>query len=201
MANEGTLRIAANVGGVSADLVISRSADGQIGQNVSLPAGKAGTLSTRTDDDTGEATLSTGHGITTGLVVDVYWEGGVRYNVTVGTVNVNAVPLDGGVGDAFPAEDTAIVVTPQVQIDMTFDGDNVPMVFAHSTQRAHLNFQESDGTVIAAAEIAAAGEGFVWAEDMGIANPLTGDAIAKVLASNGSSSTAATLKLGLLYDS
>lgn len=197
---DGTLRIAASAGGVSADLVIKRTADGGIGQEVALPAGKAGTLTTRTDDNTGEATLTAGHGITTGMIVDVFWTGGRRYGVTVGTVAGNVVPLDLGAGDNLPVATTALVVTEQVQIDMVVDGDNVPAVFAQCTQRAHLDFQESGGTSVKAVEIIAAGEGFFWAENCGIANPLTGNAIGKVLVSNGTV-TAATLKLGLVYDS
>jgi hypothetical protein len=54
--------------------------------DVDLPAGKAGTLTTRTNNTDGAATLSAGHGILTADVVDIYWDGGCRYGAIVGTV-------------------------------------------------------------------------------------------------------------------
>ena len=74
-----------------------------------------GELTLRTDDNTGTITMNdAGHGITTGAKVDVYWAGGVQYNVTVGTVSGASVPIDLGSGDDLPSEDTAVVVSVQV---------------------------------------------------------------------------------------
>jgi hypothetical protein len=47
----------------------------------------------------------------------------------------------------------------------------------------------------------AAGEPWSWASDQGITNPLTGNAVAEVNASNGDSSAAGTIKIGALVDS
>ena len=78
----------------------TRTNEGTGTKEVALPIAKAGTLTTRTEDDTGEATLGAGHGITTGAIVDIYWSGGRRYGVTVGTVAGNVVPFGapGGTG-------------------------------------------------------------------------------------------------------
>jgi hypothetical protein len=73
-----------------------------------LAAAKTGTLTTRTDNDTGTLTMTAGHGITTGQTLDVYWAGGQRRGMTVGTVATNSVPIDGGAGDNLPANTTAI---------------------------------------------------------------------------------------------
>lgn len=118
-----------------------------------LAAAKTGTLSTRTDDDTGEITLSTGHGITTGMIVDIYWSGGVRYGVTVGTVAGNAVPFGGeggeGAGDVLPIQTTAVTVCEQTEINLNFDGDDMLFVLAvyrnasDSGACAHVDFQDS----------------------------------------------------------
>ena len=77
------------------------------------PHSIAGTLTTRTDDDTGVLTLTSGHGVMTGNEVDVYWgEDGEhsRLEMTVGTVSGTTVPIDGGTGDNLPATSTAVHV-------------------------------------------------------------------------------------------
>ena len=85
----------------------------------------------------GVATLGADHGIETGDLVDVYWEGGVRYGVTVGTVSGTSVPLaDSGAGDNYPAQGTAITVAPVTELDSDFDGDKLVALAAPSTERA-----------------------------------------------------------------
>lgn len=77
------------------------------------PYSVAGTLTTRTDDDTGVLTMEDGHGIVTGNVVDVYWEDGSRTGMDVGTVSTNTVQIDGGEGDNLPADETPVNVVNQ----------------------------------------------------------------------------------------
>ena len=62
-----------SVAGVTVDSVTQRTAAGLIGQAPTLAAGLAGTLTTRTDEDTGIITLASAeHGITAADTVDVY---------------------------------------------------------------------------------------------------------------------------------
>lgn len=113
-----------------------------------LAAVQTGTLTTRTDDDTGVATLSTGHGIETADVVDVYWAAGVRYGMDA-TVATNAVTVDGGAGDALPDQDTAVTVVEQIDWEIDFDGDDAQIigVFYRNPEdtgaKAHVDFQDS----------------------------------------------------------
>lgn len=201
MSATGTIRSTATVAGVTISSLTTRTAEGMIGQNVALAASKAGTLSTRTSNSVGEATLASGHGITTGLVVDVYWTGGVRYGVTVGTVDGTVVPLsDSGAGDNYPVEDSAIVVAPVSVINADVDADDFQMITVHSAKRAHVAFIDSGDAVLAAVEVPA-NEMWSWVADAGIANPLTGNAIDEIHVSNGDSSAATTVKIGILYDS
>ena len=133
-----------SIGGISVQSSVTRTEAGQIGHEVALPAGKAGTLTTRTSDTVGDATLATGHGIETGDLVDVYWEGGVRYGVTVGTVSGLAVPLtDSGAGDVLPADETPIVIGLVTVIDTDFVGNNVAMIAALTTKRSHVDIREA----------------------------------------------------------
>lgn len=194
------------VGGLTVGADFSESNDTSNEYEITLPVGQAGTLTTRTDDDTGVATLSSGHGIETGDVVDVYWTSGgttyVRYGMDA-TVSGTAVTVDGGAGTVLPAQDTAVVVTIQVEIDWPYDGDMVDAMLLHSSQIAHLDFQESDTTQVAEFLLdTSANTGYyeAWYESSGVSNPLTGNECANIMASNSSSSTAATLKMAFLID-
>jgi hypothetical protein len=169
---------------------------------IALPAGKAGTLTTRTDNDTGVATLGAGHGIITSDVVDVYWSGGVRYGMDA-TVSGNAVTVDGGAGDNLPTQDDPVVVTKQVTFSCSIDGDAVQIfgVFLRSTDAnavGHLDLQDSGPATIAEfdlVEVDANANGMNNAYDFagGDTNVLTGNPIILGAASNGSSTAAATL--------
>ncbi len=68
----------------------------------------AGTLSTRTDADTGIATLASGHGITTNDTVDVFWNAGQIYAMTVTASASTTIGIDGGSGDDLPIATTVI---------------------------------------------------------------------------------------------
>ena len=189
-----------SIGGVSISGRTDRTGEGQLGQEVTLPAGKAGTLTTRTDDNTGVATLATGHGIVTSDKVDVFWADGVRYGMTA-NVTGDAVTVDGGDGDVLPTATTPLVVTKEVEINADFDGDDALIVAAMSTKRAHLQFVAADNSILFAIELANANEPWTWISDQGIANPLTGDAVDRIVASNGDSGGVGTLTFACLYDS
>jgi hypothetical protein len=113
-----------------------------------------GELTGRTDDDTGIVTLSTGHGIETSDVVDVYWAGGVRYGMTA-TVSDNAVTVDGGSGDALPVLTTTITaVAEQIDWEINFDGDDAQIIGVlyrnpdDTGAKAHLDLQDSGPVTI-----------------------------------------------------
>src|SRR6185369_12276008 len=123
-----------SVAGLSMSEIRTISGEGGLAPlEVSVPAGKAGTLTTRTDNDTGTATLGAGHGILTGDRVDVYWIGGHRYGMTVGTVAGTSVPLDLGAGDNLPTAATAIVVCKANNYPFAFTGNNLDAIALAAT--------------------------------------------------------------------
>lgn len=205
-----TLNYSVSVTGIGGSISqsVPRTADGGGNREISLAVGKAGSLTTRTDNDTGTITMSAGgHGITTGANVDIYWAGGVQYNVTVGTVSSNSVPFDSGVGDNLPAQSTAVVVCIRTQINLDIDGDNLALLAIKQryssnleTADSHVDFQDADDDVIAEIDLEANGPQ-VWDVTGGSANPFTGDPITKAFASNGSTTNAATLQILWLQDS
>lgn len=196
---QGDMTSTINVGGVAVASAISRTADGQIGQNPTLAAGIAGTLSTRTDDNTGVITLGASHGVTTADFVDVFWSGGVHYGMAVTATDATTITVDIGAGDNLPAQDTVVVVGVRQEIDVDFGGDDVEMIAASSDKRAHIEFLTAADASIEAVELLA-NEAWSWATNTGVTNPLAANTVGKVQASCGEAAAAA-LKLGVLYDS
>lgn len=173
---------------------------------IPLPAGKAGDLTTRTSDTVGTLTMDSGsHGITTGAIIDIYWTGGVRYGVTVGTVSGTSVPFSLGSGDNLPADESPIVATVQVTFQCPVDGDEVEIFAAvlscpgDASAVGHLQLQDTGDAEIAEFDLVEVSDatGLANAYDItgGDTNPLTGNPITQGLASNGSSTAAATLYL------
>lgn len=188
--------ISAAIGGLVILGKISESGGGQIGEEFSLPAAKAGTLTTRTDNDTGVATLAEGHGIITSDVVDVYWSGGRRYGMTA-TVSGNAVTVDGGAGDNLPAAQTALTVAKQVAAEFYFAGDDVQAAIVATDYRAGASFIDESGNVQALD--LAAGKAWLWADSLGTTNPFAGKDVIGAKLSCGDSTSAAAMKIGVIH--
>ena len=159
-----------------------------------------GSLTTRTDNDTGVVTLATGHGIQTNDVVDVYWAGGVRYGMTA-TVATNAVTVDGGAGDNLPdALTTITAVVEQIDWEMDFDGDDVEIIGvfyrnpSDTGAKAHVNFQDSGSASIneldLVHETANGGCDQIVNISAGDSNTYTGNAVALAKVSHDSQSAA-----------
>ena len=162
-----------------------------------LVAAQTGTLSTRTDDNTGVATLSAGHGILTNDVVDVYWDGGIRFGM-VATVSGNAVSLEGGAGDNLPAQDAAVTVVKQTPVEVNFDGDTLKIigVFYRNTTdtgaEAHLDLQDAGDASIEEVDLvhekANGGLNRIWDVENGDTNVFGGNRITHGAASHDSTS-------------
>ena len=168
-----------------------------------VAAQTAGSLTTRTDADTGVVTLSTGHGIATSDTVDVYWtESGVaknRYGMTA-TVSGDAVTVDGGSGDDLPAQDETIdAVVKQTEVNpLNLDGDNAQLVAvvyknaADTGAKGHVDFQDSGSASIAEHDLVhVAGSGGldnVTEIANGDTNVYTGNPITKGFVSHDSTS-------------
>ncbi len=205
-----TLNYSVAVSGLGGNIAQStpRSANAGGIREVDLPVGKAGSLTTRDDNNTGTITMSdAGHGIQTGANVDVYWDGGVQHDVTVGTVVGTSVPIDLGSGANLPPQDTAVVVSVRSQINLDIDGDNLVLLAIKQkfnsntiTADSHIDFQDSGSAQVAEVDLEANGPQ-VWDIGGGSANPFTGNPITKAFASNGSTTEVATLQLLWLQDS
>lgn len=173
------------------------SADGSIIKTTSVAAAKTGTLTTRTDANTGELTMAASHGITTGARLDLYWDGGSRRGITVGTVATNAVPIDLGSGDDLPADETVITAMVPTEEAFTVSGSTVTAIALFSDVAGQIVFCASDETEIKAysvGDVSGGAQSMIWTAGRDADNPVTGGAITKVYFSHGSSTETATMR-------
>jgi hypothetical protein len=208
MSVTGSIQSTITGAGVAIQMNVSRTGSAGIGISEDLPIAQAGFLTTRTSGTQGSATLGTLHGITTGQKVDVYWPAGAtyvagcRYGVVVGTVNDLVVPLtDSGAGDQYPAglAAGAITVAPTVDMAIAVDCDDLVLIACGCDKRGHADLQATADESILALNLAER-ESWVWAADNGVANPIAGHDMVKVVASNGDATAAGTFKLVAVYD-
>lgn len=177
---------------------ITQAASGDKGHNDTLAnVGLAGTLSTRTDDNTGILTVAADHGITADDTVCVFWSGGMRSGVDVTAVDATTISIDLGAGDNLPVVDTAIVVGMCEDITFVVTGANVKGLAISCNKRCHVDFQDVGGSELPL-EIVAGG-GWNWTYDSGLTNPIDGDSIIIIQAASGET-TAGVLKVKCLYD-
>lgn len=190
-----------SLGGVNHEESRTINGDTAIGTEISLSAAKAGTLTTRTDDNTGVVTLSVDHGVTDGQKLDVYWSGGSRRGMTVGTVVDQVVPIDGGAGDNLPALSSAITAMVPVVNDLELIGDNLVALIGSGSAKGIISIQETDGTERHVLQVYGANRiaGGSWLEEDGDTNPLAGQATEKVAFSHGDSSGTKTMRLSGMY--
>lgn len=156
-----------------------------------VAAAKTGALTTRTDATSGTLTMDVGHGFTTGAVISLFWSGGSRHNVTLGTVSVNSCPFSGGAGDDLPAASTAITaMVPAVEL-VAFDGAAATAALAYwqpqpTDGAAYVEFLKSDDTLITTFSLSVASPASSW--DGTGTNPFGTDAVGKVRFSHGQTS-------------
>ncbi len=192
-----TLTVSTTIGGIGITGKVIRSGETPLATEVNVPAAKTGTLTTRTDANTGVVTAQAGHGFITGDVIDVYWAAGAHFSMAA-TVSGNAITLDAGDGDDLPSTTTAVTLSKRVVIDQGFDGDNLKVLLISMTRKGSVRLQDDTVTVLAAN--LEAGEAYNWASGVGVVNPLAATAVVQIFASNQSSAGANVIQIGALLD-
>jgi len=176
------------------------TAEAAICHELSIPAGAAGTLSTRTDADTGVVTVDdSGHAFVDTDRVDIYWANGSRHGMAVsGAPTGNAITIDGGAGDDLPAALSSVTLVEPTLLDLSVLGTLVTAILLATTQLGWFVFADSGGTTHFAQRV---GSDMVWdwQDGNGDANPITGDQIDKVWLSHGAAAAKA-MKVGILHD-
>lgn len=175
---ESRVVITGSIGGAAMDSVAVLTGVGQESIDPTLPAAKTGVLTTRSGNTSGELTLAAGHGIVDEQVVDVYWEGGLRRAMDVGTVAGNVVPISGGSGNNLPDEDSAILVGIRVVRQVSFGGSHLAAFGVAATGRCNVECVDNLDVIIAAREVSPSAP-WIWWPQLG-ANPLAGITMAEV---------------------
>lgn len=153
-----------------------------------VAAANQGELTVRTDANTGTLTMDSGaHGIITGDRLDVYWSGGSRYGMTVGTVSGTTVPIDGGTGDDLPALNSDVFAAVPNVGTLSVVGNNATGMLAFSGLSGSdlpgwVVFTQADNTFIAAYDLTATEPNAEW--DQGT-NPFAGVTVGKIFLSHG----------------
>lgn len=188
------------IGGKQFSETKSLSADKSQVIEKTLAAAKTGTLTTRTDANTGSLTLAASHGVVDGDYLDVYWSGGARRGMLVGTVATNVVPVDGGDGDDLPTASTALTVMVRQEEALHFAGDDLKALSFYCQAKATMVLAGSDDAEDWAQVTNTAGGIGGWSADTPDANPVAGDTIAKVFLSHGDSTGSKTIRVGVLHN-
>lgn len=187
----------------------TRTADTAVAHEIAVPAGKAGTLTTRTDNETGTLTLEANHGITTGSTIDLYWDGGARYTITVGTVSGTSVPIgadNSGEGDNLPTQDTEVVASARSSFITLINCDYVDMLAAELSydstadyNKGFVRLDRADDPGTFSDLVLTGNVPRVFDFVAGHVGDFVNDPLTSGIVSNGSTS-AATLKLYSVYD-
>jgi len=171
-------------GGQSVAEQLKLTGDALVPLVVTIPAAKQGVMGA-----TGHLTMNTGHGITTGQKLDVYWAGGRRMGLTVGTVATNDVPVSGGTGDALPASATALkAMVPVVKDLPSVDGDGLLHVSLKTPKTGHISLLKADDTVVLDKVLVPPGANnsvYEWHAGNGDTNPLAGATLTQAVFSHG----------------
>lgn len=194
MSKRAVVRTSVAVDGQSMLQTITQLSDGSVGVNKTLPAAILGTLTTRGSSSAGSVTHTpedTEHTIATGDKIDIYWDGGSRRMVVVGTVlgpNDGTYTISGGAGDDLPAAGTALTLMEPTVETFGLNGTNCKGFFCDSNARASTQVVLTDASDVelAAFEILYGDGAFTWYYDSTLGNPLDGlTTIAKVRISHG----------------
>lgn len=198
----GTVSKSMNVGGIGMAGSAVRTKDGQIGHEVALVAADDGVQAGFVGVNECSVTLAAGNVSGDGDIVDVYWEVAgilyVKYGADSAVVGQVAT-LTGGTGDNFiDSVGMAMNICEQIVIDTDFDGDEVEMMAALCDRDSHMEFWVAathDGIKLLALE------GWDWIKGGEVTNPVAGVTITDIRVSNGDPDNAATMKIGVLYNS
>lgn len=167
-----------------------------------VAAAYTGTLTTRTDNTTGTLTMgSSGHGITTAAVFDLYWSGGSQYNVTAGTVSGTSIPFSLGSGDNLPINNSTISATVRTANTVSITGSNVTGLIVsgaivNQDWYGRVTYTQSNGTLITSYVITPTAPIQEW--DQGT-NLFSGATIGKIYFSQGNIDTTRAITSILLF--
>jgi hypothetical protein len=173
---------------------------------IPLLAALLGSLTTRTDANTGIVTVASGHGITTSDTVDIYDANGalIRKDVDVTAVSSTTISIDLGSGSDLPVVSTPVIVGKQVPFSPLIDGDKIQGIAINlevpGGTKGRVDFVDAGPASVAELTLTA-GRPIIADVAGGQANPLTGNPIVTAVVSHAGTAAGGTLKIISLEDS
>lgn len=201
MSIEAKYNRALTVAGLSFASSVTIESDLAIPFSQNVAAAKTGALTVRTSASVGTITGEASHGVATGARLDIFWSGGSRVGITVGTVSGTSIPITGGSGDDLPLAATALTLCVPTELNFDVTGNNVVSIFANCPLGGAVTFTDNSNAYVFHADPTATTKSYVWTSVDGGTSPLAGASVGKVFVSNQSSSAAATISGGVQYDS
>lgn len=162
---------------------VSVASDGAVVNDPTLGAAKTGTLTTRTDNDTGTVTMASGHGFATSDKIDLYWTGGSRTRMTA-TVTGDSVVLDGGTGDNLPIATTAVTAMKPQNEAFAVGYAVMQALLCSCTVPATVTFLDGSAAVVATVRITTTAD-YIWDSANGADNPFGTTDVATAALSHG----------------
>jgi hypothetical protein len=180
---------------------VTVSADAELTATPSVPAAKTGALTTRTNTTDGTLTMDSGHGITTGARVSIFWTGGSRSNVLVGTVSTNSVPISGGSGDNLPTAATAVTVQVPTSVAFSVVGDNVKSLGSHCPASGTVEYMNGSTVLLTHKIMPNTGGGKVWTAGVTHtgSNPLASATVTAVRFAHDNANEAMVMRAAVAY--
>jgi hypothetical protein len=174
--------------GVTYQQAVTATGNASVEASPSVPAAKTGQLTTRTSTTVGTLTMDPGHGFTTAAIISLFWSGGSRRDVVVGTVSTNSVPFSGGTGDDLPTNNTAITAMVPTSVVFALTGDNCTGILAFEVPvpgdgDAYVELESSAPAVLKSYKVNPANPSGSW--DGTGTNPLAGVTVATARFSHG----------------
>lgn len=180
----GTVMRSAQIDGRSYNSSVSLSSAGKIGFSLTGNLALAGTLSTRTDNNTGVLTVASGHGITASDFVDVTWltgGGGSRRRMDVTAVTATTISIDLGTGDNLPTLLDAVVVCKTTEKPFSVVGDQVDAILITVPCAGIVTFIDGAGPPAELdSHVFTTAGSYIWTSLDGVTNPLAGDVVVTV---------------------
>ena len=174
-------------------------ADAAIVQSVSVPAAEAGMLSVRTSVGAGTLSVNNSdHSFSVNDIVDLYWNGGARRSVKIGTVSGTVCTILEGAGDDLPTQGTTVFISPCVLLESEVVGTKIKAIFLYTENRGQITFMNSDDAEQFHKELGF-GSAWEWLEGNGTQNPFKDAIVSSVLVSNAAEIPGA-LKVAILYN-
>jgi len=200
------------IAGMSFTFEATRTDEGVIHQDTIVPKAYAAVVTSGVCTRAGVITTTDeAPEITTDDYVDIYWTLAgvdyVLYNADVSDVTAGAVTIidTNGLGSVLPANATPCIIAVRHMIVSSFLGTNVSIVAMNCNQgKSHIAFCEgTDETDVVEhlARIVPNGEGWFFADGLGLTNPITGDDITHIFVSTADVAADQQITVGVLYDS